>query len=54
MKLGTIAYDSEIYNLDYMTAEEVREVLDKIEQDKRKNIVEGKKLDRINSDLKGK
>lgn len=44
MKLGTIVYDNEIYNLDYMTAEEAKKVLDTIEEDKIKNIAEGKKL----------
>lgn len=44
MKLGTIVYDNEIYNLDYMTAEEVKKVFDTVENDKLKNIVEGKKL----------
>lgn len=53
MKLGTIVYNNEIYNLDYMTAEEVREILDKVEKDKRMNMAKGKNLDRINSDLKG-
>lgn len=51
MKLGTIVYDNEIYNLDYMTAEEIREILDKVEKDKHINMTKGKNLDRINSDI---
>ncbi len=34
MKLGTIAYNEEIYNLDYMTAEEIKELLQTIECNK--------------------
>lgn len=42
MKLGTIAYDNQIYNLDYMTAEEVGNVLCVIEKKKKKMIEEMK------------
>ena len=31
MKLGTVVYDSKIYNLDYMTTEEMKQLLQKIE-----------------------
>lgn len=44
MKLGTIVYDNEIYNLDYMTDEEIKEVIDIIEEKKRKNIQEIKNI----------
>ena len=44
MELGTIVYDNEIYNLDYMTSEEVKKVLDVVEEEKRKNISQGKNL----------
>ena len=44
MNLGTIAYNNEIYNLDYMTAEEVKQLLDTIEKDKSKSIIDGKKI----------
>ena len=44
MKLGTIVYDNKIYNLDYMKSAEIEELLKKIENDKDKNIAEGKKI----------
>ena len=44
MKLGTVVYENKIYNLDYMTTEEVEELLKKVEADKAKNIAEGKKM----------
>lgn len=51
MKLGTVAYNNEIYNLDYMTAEEVKEILDKIEFDKKKTIVELKNMDLVKKSI---
>ena len=45
MKLGTIVYKDEIYNLDYMIADEVKEILDNIENDKKKEIMDLKKID---------
>ena len=44
MKLGTIVYENKIYNLDYMSSEEIEVLLKKIEEDKSKNIAEGKKM----------
>lgn len=44
MKLGTIVYENKIYNLDYMNSIEVEQLLKKIEDDKVKNITEGKKI----------
>lgn len=44
MKLGTVVYENKIYNLDYMTSEEVELLLKKIEDDKSKNIAEGKRM----------
>lgn len=44
MKLGTVVYDNKIYNLDYMAKDEIKELLKKIENDKSKNIAEGKKM----------
>lgn len=43
MKLGTVVYDSKIYNLDYMTTEEMKQLLNKIESDKKATIAEAKK-----------
>lgn len=31
MKLGTVVYENKIYNLDYMSIEEMKTLLDKIE-----------------------
>ena len=31
MKLGTLVYDNKIYNLDYMSIEEMKELLERIE-----------------------
>lgn len=31
MKLGTVVYENKIYNLDYMSIEEMKELLEKIE-----------------------
>lgn len=38
MKLGTIVYENEIYNLDYMTSEEIKEIINVAEKNKHKNI----------------
>lgn len=42
MELGTIVYNNKIYNLDYMTSEEIKKVLDGVEEEKRKHISQGK------------
>lgn len=42
MKFGTIVYDGEIYNLDYMSSEEVKNLLDKVEAEKNKDFCEAK------------
>ena len=44
MKLGTVVYDSKIYNLDYMTLEEMQELLKTIEEDKKDSFKEAKKM----------
>ena len=44
MKLGTVVYDGKIYNLDYMTSEEVETLLKKVEAEKAKDFAQGKKL----------
>lgn len=44
MKLGTIVFNNKIYNLDYMSREEIEVLLKNVEDDKAKNIVEGKKI----------
>ena len=44
MRLGTVVYDGKIYNLDYMNTDEVKELLNKIEQQKETEISQGKKI----------
>lgn len=44
MKLGTVVYDNKIYNLDYMASTEIEELLKKIEEEKAKNLAQGKKM----------
>lgn len=41
MKLGTVVYENKIYNLDYMTTEEMENLLKVIENDKNKKILDG-------------
>lgn len=42
MKLGTIVYENEIYNLDYMNASEIKQIINTAEESKIQNINEGK------------
>ena len=35
MKLGTVVYESKIYNLDYMSIEEMKTLLEKIESEQK-------------------
>lgn len=44
MKLGTVVYEGKIYNLDYMSSQEVQDLLKKIEDEKKKNFEQGKKI----------
>ena len=44
MKLGTVVYQSKIYNLDYMSLEEMKELLKMIEEEKNQNFQDAKKL----------
>lgn len=44
MKLGTISYEEKIYNLDYMSSEEIESLLKKIINKRKQNITLGKKL----------
>lgn len=48
MKLGTVVYENKIYNLDYMTTEEMKQLLTKIESDKKTTITEAKKILKAN------
>lgn len=44
MKLGTVVYNSKIYNLDYMTIEEMTQLLKQIEEDKKANFSKAKNI----------
>lgn len=44
MKLGTIVYDNQIYNLDYMSLEELKDLLNKIEINKNEGFKDAKKV----------
>ena len=44
MKLGTVVYEGKIYNLDYMSSEEVENLLKKVEAEKAKDFEQGKKI----------
>ena len=48
MKLGTVVYDGRIYNLDYMSTEEMKQLLTKIEADKKSTITEAKEILKAN------
>ncbi len=44
MKLGTVVYSSKIYNLDYMTLEEMKILLKKIEEEKKEDFRKAKSI----------
>ena len=44
MNLGTVVYKNKIYNLDYMKTEELKELLAKIEEEKKQSFTDVKKL----------
>ena len=44
MKLGTVVYENKIYNLHYMTTEEMKQLLVKIESDKKTSFSEAKEV----------
>ena len=44
MSLGTIAFEGEVYNLDYMTSEELETLLEHVEKEKLKTKKEIKKI----------
>lgn len=44
MSLGTIAFNKEVFNLDFMTSEELESLLDHIEKEKLKVRKEIKKI----------
>ncbi len=44
MKLGTIVYDNEIYNLDFMTSDEIKEIINLVEATKLKDMNTAKNI----------
>lgn len=44
MKLGTIVYEEKIYNLDYMSSEEIQSLLKNTTNKRKEYIQQGKKL----------
>lgn len=44
MKLGTVVYESKIYNLDYMSMEEMKTLLEKIESEQKLAFKEAKSI----------
>lgn len=44
MKLGTVVYDNKIYNLDYMSIEEMKELLERIENEQKIAFKDAKKI----------
>lgn len=44
MQLGTVVYENKIYNLDYMSIEEMKELMKKIEEDKKTSLSNAKKI----------
>ena len=44
MKLGTVVYNNKIYNLDYMTTDEMMELLKRISEEKKQSFDEAKKI----------
>lgn len=44
MKLGTVVYENKIYNLDYMSIEEMKVLLEKIESAQKTAFKDAKKV----------
>ena len=44
MHLGTVVYENKIYNLDYMSIEEMKELMKRIEEDKKNSLANAKKI----------
>ena len=49
MNFGTIVFNEKIYNLDYMSAEELKEILDAVELEKKHNVSDAKRILKNNS-----
>ena len=44
MKLGTVVYKNKIYNLDYMSSEELKNLLKEIENESKESFNEAKRI----------
>jgi len=44
MKFGTVEYHNKIYNLDYMSIDEMKKLLETIENEKKDDFGEAKKI----------
>ncbi len=44
MKLGTVVYENKIYNLDYMSIEEMKSLLEKIESEQKAAFKDAKNI----------
>ena len=44
MQLGTVVYENKIYNLDYMSIEDMKELMKRIEEDKKNSLANAKKI----------
>lgn len=44
MKLGTVVYENKIYNLDYMSIEEMKTLLEKIESEQKSAFKDAKNI----------
>lgn len=44
MQLGTVVYENKIYNLDYMSIDEMKILMKKIEEDKKNALANAKKI----------
>lgn len=44
MNLGTVVYKNKIYNLDYMKTEELKQLLEQIEEEKKNSFNDVKKM----------
>ena len=44
MNLGTVVYKNKIYNLDYMATEDLKKLLEEIEEEKKNSFKDVKKM----------
>ena len=44
MKLGTVVYEGKLYNLDYMSLQEMQDLLNRVEENKNRDFSQGKNI----------